>query len=80
MAILKKGDGNIEITNGDLVALKKIAGEYSLSDESDVIAFAIGVLDLSKGLGVKVATDAGLTTFMPSDRLRDKTPTESATT
>ena len=45
MAIKKEDftevDGKIKITNGDFQALKKIAADYSLTDESDVVAFAL---------------------------------------
>lgn len=63
-------EGVIKITNGDWLALKGVAASYGVNDEADVIAFAIGVLDKSRGLGVVVETIEGRTKFIPSDKLK----------
>ena len=71
MAVLTKGDGEIQITNGDLAALKRIRDAYGLKDETDVVAFAIGVLDKSKGQGVAIRKEDGAAIrLMPSDNIR----------
>lgn len=64
-------EGTITISNGDFQALKKIAKEYHISDETDVITFAIGVLSEAAGKPVSVEkTDGTLAKFIPSDKLR----------
>lgn len=64
-------EGDITITNGDFQALRKIAEEYGLADESDVIAFAIGILDQSGGQGVIIRREDGTPVrLMPSDSIR----------
>jgi len=71
MAVTKRADGALDITNGDSEALKRIKDQYGLKDESDVIAFAIGVLDKSNGQGVTVRkADGAPVRLMPSDDLR----------
>lgn len=66
-------DGKIKLTNGDFQALKKIAADYGLTDESDVIAFALGILNRAKGKAISVEQDDGSTIrFIPSDKLRSK--------
>ena len=63
--------GEITITNGDFQALKKIAQDYGISEESDVIAFAIGVLSQANGKPISVErTDGSVIKFVPSDKLR----------
>mgnify|MGYP001563308503 CR=1 FL=1 len=75
---VKKGtftetEGQITITNGDFQALKKIAQQYNISDETDVIAFAIGVLSRANGRGVSVEQDDGsVVKFIPADKLRTR--------
>lgn len=78
MAVLKQNfteiEGDIKITNGDFQALKKIAADYGLSDETDVIAFALGVLNRAKGKAISVEQEDGsVIKFIPSDKLRNKT-------
>lgn len=71
MAITKKEDGSISITNGDLEALKKITEQYHVKDETDVIAFAIGVLSQSNGQGVTIRREDGIPVkLIPSDDIR----------
>lgn len=71
MAITKKDDGSISITNGDLEALKKIKDQYILKDETDVIAYAIGVLSQSNGTGLTIQKVDGTTLkLIPSDKLK----------
>lgn len=76
MAVIKvdtstETEGEIRISNGDWQALRQIAQDYNISDESDVIAFAIGVLSRANGRGVSVEQpDGTLLKFMPADRLR----------
>lgn len=71
MTVTKQGEDTLQITNGDLEALRRIKETYGLKDESDVIAFAIGVLDKSSGQGVTVRKEDGSTVrLMPSDSLR----------
>lgn len=71
MAINKKEDGSIVITNGDLEALKKITEQYNVKDETDVIAFAIGILSQSHGQGVTIRREDGVTVkLIPSDDIR----------
>lgn len=71
MAISKKEDGSISITNGDLEALKKITEQYGVKDETDVIAFAIGVLSQSNGQGVTIRREDGVAVkLIPSDDIR----------
>lgn len=71
MAINKNPDGTLNVTNGDLEALKKIRDTYGLKDESDVLAFAIGVLDKSGNQGVLVRREDGsFIRLMPSDDIR----------
>lgn len=73
---VKKGvftdtEGQITVTNGDLQALRKIAQDYHLADETDVIAFAIGVLNRAEGRGISVEqTDGSIVKFIPADKLR----------
>ena len=64
-------EGKITITNGDFQALKKIARDYDLSDETDVITFAIGVLSKASGKGISVENEDGsLVKYIPADKLR----------
>jgi len=65
-----ESSGEITITNGDWQALKRAALAYGVSDESDIIAFAIGILDKSNGRGVVVETTEGRMKFIPSDKLK----------
>ena len=73
---VKKGkftetEGEITITNGDFQALKKIAKAYNLSDEADVITFAIGVLSKADGKGVALEQENGtIIKYIPADKLR----------
>ena len=78
MAVIKEDftdvEGKIKLTNGDFQALRKIAADYGLSDESDVIAFALGILNRAKGKAISVEQEDGSTIrFIPSDKLRNKT-------
>jgi hypothetical protein len=67
-------EGEITITNGDFQALRKIAESYGLADESDVIAFAIGVLSRANGGAISVdQADGTVAKFIPADKLRTKT-------
>ncbi len=75
MAVIKEPEstvevGKITITNGDWQALSRVASSYGIKDESDVIAFAIGILDKSNGKGVIVETPEGRMKFVPSEKLR----------
>lgn len=64
-------EGQITITNGDFQALRKIASDYNISDESDVIAFAIGILERANGRAVSIEQDDGsIVKFIPADKLR----------
>lgn len=77
MAVIKDGflenEGKIKVTNGDFQALRTIANEYGLSDEADVIVFALGVLVQTRGRGVIIERDDGSTLkLVPSDKLRSK--------
>ncbi len=64
-------EGTIRLTNGDFQALKKITEEYHLADESDVIAFAIGVLSRAGGKPISVEQADGTTAkLFPADKLR----------
>lgn len=66
-------EGTIKITNGDFQALHKIAEQYGMTDESDVIAFAIGVLNEANGRPIQVQkNDGSLIKFAPSDDLVSK--------
>ncbi len=79
MAVQKKGEftetqGEITISNGDLQALKKIAKDYGITNEADVITFAIGLLSRANGRAVSIEQEDGtVTRFLPSDKLRGKT-------
>lgn len=67
--------GEITITNGDFQALKKIAADYNITDESDVIAFAIGILNKANGRAVSIEqNDGSIIRFMPADKLRGNNP------
>lgn len=75
MAVIKgefsDTEGTIKITNGDFQALKRIAEQYGITDESDVITFAIGVLSRANGKAVTVEQEDGsVVKFIPSDKLR----------
>ncbi len=71
MAINKNEDGTLNVTNGDLEALKRIKDTYGLKEESDVLAFAIGVLDKSGDQGVVIRRpDGTMVRLMPSDDIR----------
>lgn len=62
---------SIEIANGDLKALRGIAHSYRLNDVSDVIAFAIGILDKAHGQPVAVVDEDGhYIKYKPADSLR----------
>lgn len=66
-----ENQGEITISNGDLEALKKIAKDYQIADESDVIAFAIGILSEASGRPISIEQpDGTVKKFMPSDKLR----------
>lgn len=66
--------GEITITNGDYQALKKIAKSYGIADESDVITFAIGILDKANGKPISIEqADGSVIKFIPSDKLRSST-------
>jgi hypothetical protein len=75
MAINKSNDwteseGSIHLSNGDFQALKKIAKTYGLPDESDVIAFAISILNGANGKPVFYKNESGLLAgYLPSDDL-----------
>lgn len=57
----------LEIANGDLAALKKATEKYGVHDLTDMIAFAIGVLDEADGRPVAATDEDGrLKKFMPS--------------
>lgn len=62
--------GKITISNGDWQTLQRIASTYGVKDESDMIAFAIGVLEKSNGSGVVVETKEGRMKFVPSEKLK----------
>jgi hypothetical protein len=62
--------GEIIITNGDFMALKKIVKDYKISDVTNVIAFAIGVLDQANGTPIMIEkTDGSIIKFKPSEEL-----------
>jgi len=63
-------EGVIRISNGDWQALSRIVAAYGLNDESDAIAFALGILEPSKGGGVVVETAEGRKKYMPADKLK----------
>lgn len=66
-------EGKIRLTNGDFEALKKAAQDYGLSDESDVIAFALGVLSHAEGRAVITEnSDGRFVKFAPADKLKTK--------
>ena len=66
---------DITISNGDFQALKKIAQDYGIADESDVIAFAIGVLSRANGRAISIEQEDGtILKFIPADKLRGNTP------
>ena len=73
---VKKGaftdtQGEITISNGDYQALKKIAQDYKITDESDVITFAIGILSKANGRPISIEQEDGsVVKFIPSDKLR----------
>lgn len=71
----KNDDGmeavSIEVANGDLKALKGIANSYRLNNVTDVIAFAIGILDKAHGQPVAVVDEDGrYIKYKPADSLR----------
>lgn len=77
MAISKQNfgetEGDIKLTNGDFRALKEVAEAYGLKDESDVIAFAIGVLNEANGKPIAVQKEDGqIIKFLPADSLQEK--------
>lgn len=77
MAVLKQDftevEGKIRLTNGDFQALQSIAKEYGLTDASDVITFALGVLSQAKGKPVTIEQEDGsIIKLVPSDKLRSK--------
>lgn len=73
---VKKGtftdtQGEVTITNGDFQALKKIAKDYGITNEVDVITFAIGILSKANGKPVAVELLDGTTVkFLPADKLK----------
>lgn len=75
MAVIKENqtdsEGVIKITNGDFQALKKIKEDYHLSDVSDVVVFALGILSQSEGRPVTIQKNDGSNAMLvPSDKLR----------
>lgn len=67
-------EADIKITNGDWQALKAIANSYGLTDEADVITFAIGVLSQADGKPVSIERgDGSVLKLIPSDKLRKTT-------
>ena len=63
--------GEVTLTNGDLQALKKIAAEYGIEDETDVITFALGVLSQAKGKAISIDQEHGsVIKFVPSEKIR----------
>ncbi|MCM1218209.1 MAG: hypothetical protein NC548_27300 [Lachnospiraceae bacterium] len=57
----------IEIANGDLAALKEATEKYGVHDITDMMAFAIGVLNKADGGPVAVVDEGGrFTKFIPS--------------
>lgn len=79
MAVIKgsftDSQGDITITNGDFQALKRIAQSYGITDVSDVITFAIGILSKANGRAISIEQEDGsVIKFIPSDKLRGVTP------
>lgn len=75
MAVIKESNSNnetgkITISNGDWQTLQKVTAAYALNDESDAIAFAIGILNKSNGQGVIIEMPEGRTKFVPAEKLR----------
>lgn len=74
---VKKGtftdvQGEITITNGDFQALKKIAQDYKIANEEDVITFAIGILSKADGRPVAIEKPDGTSEkFMPAEKLKN---------
>jgi hypothetical protein len=63
--------GTITITNGDFQAFKKIAKDYNITNEEDVITFAIGVLSKANGRPVAIEqADGTLAKFLPAEKLK----------
>ncbi len=57
----------LEIANGDLAVLKKATDSYGVHDVTDMIAFAIAVLNEADGRPVAATNKSGqLVKFMPS--------------
>lgn len=74
MAISKENftdsEGAIRLTNGDFQALLEIAKNYGMEDESDVFAFALGVLNEAKGKPIILEKEDGrVIKFVPADNL-----------
>ena len=64
-------ESTLKITNGDLLALKKIKEEYNLNDEADVLTFALGVLSQAKGKPLSIERDDGsILKLAPSEKLK----------
>jgi len=64
-------EGTVTITNGDFQALKKIARDYNITNEEDVITFAIGVLSEANGRPVAVEkVDGTIAKFLPAEKLK----------
>lgn len=60
----------LEIANGDLAALKSATEKYGVRDVTDMVAFAIGLLNEADGRPVAATDkDGRLIKFMPSKAL-----------
>lgn len=69
----------LEIANGDLAALKNATEKYGVRDITDMIAFAIGLLDEADGRPVAATDkDGRLMKFIPSKAIT-KNDAESKT-
>ena len=69
--VFNNKEGNIKLTNGDLAALKKIATDYGIASEEDVVSFALGILSRAEGGTVSIELKNGsVMKFMPADKLR----------
>lgn len=69
---------SIEVANGDLEALKEITDDYKLSDITDTIAFAIGILKKAGGRPIGIVhRDGRVDKYLPAERIMKNDPEES---
>lgn len=62
----EEGKATIELSNGHLAALKKVAKDYGLIGEKEALDFALSIFSEADGHAI----NNGKGSFIPSDKLK----------